>query len=287
MDSLSLMRDIDLVAASSGVTLNPEQRAAIRPSLEILKQEKGFSSVLLWGKLLGDAGEYVIAEGVGFPPEGKLERNKVAGSEPVLTEYFDSVKDIPRQFFRLGADAVSWVPLPAVTADIAAKVADFETDLRRSGTIFVPLSGNASNKFAYKVIIPPPPKKVKEPVVVAEGEEAPPPEPEEEEKGPEIIEKELAEDERLAHLIAQINFATAVVPRGAYILNSSRQVLKNPYPPPPPSCPTPLHNPPLPPALPQLLHRPRPRRSAGPQELHASAPARSQAVPARGCTRTA
>jgi len=229
MDSLSLMRDIDLVAASSGVTLNPEQRAAIRPSLEILKQEKGFSSVLLWGKLLGDAGEYVIAEGVGFPPEGKLERNKVAGSEPVLTEYFDSVKDIPRQFFRLGADAVSWVPLPAVTADIAAKVADFETDLRRSGTIFVPLSGNASNKFAYKVIIPPPPKKVKEPVVVAEGEEAPPPEPEEEEKGPEIIEKELAEDERLAHLIAQINFATAVVPRGAYILNSSRQVLKNPY----------------------------------------------------------
>ena len=112
MDSLSLMRDIDLVAASSGVTLNPEQRASIRPSLEILKQEKGFSSVLLWGKILGDAGEYVIAEGVGFAPEGKLERNKVAGSEPVLTEYFDSVKDIPRQFFRLGADGVSWVHAP-------------------------------------------------------------------------------------------------------------------------------------------------------------------------------
>ena len=57
----------------------------------------------------------------------------------------------------------------------------------------------------------------------------PPPEPEEEEKGPEIIDQELAEDERLAHLVAQITFATAVVPRGAYILNSSRQVIKNPY----------------------------------------------------------
>jgi hypothetical protein len=229
MDAVSLLRDVDLLAASSGVTLNPEQRAAIRPSLEILKQEKGFNSVLLWGKLLGDAGEYVIAEGVGFPPEGKAERNKVAGSEPVVAEYFDSVKDVPRQFFRLGADNVSWVPLPAITPDILQKVADFETDLRRVGNIFVPLSGNASNKFAYKVIIPPPPKKVKEPVVVPEGEEAPPPEPEEEEKGPEIIDKELVEDERLAHLIAQINFATAVVPRGAYILNSSRQVVKNPY----------------------------------------------------------
>ena len=53
-------------------------------------------------------------------------------------------------------------------------------------------------------------------------------ETEEEEKGPEIIDKELSEDERLAHLVAQINFATAVVPRGAYILNSSRQVVKNP-----------------------------------------------------------
>ena len=229
MDAVSLMRDIDLLAASSGVTLNPEQRAAIRPSLEILKQEKGFNSVLLWGKVLGDAGEYVIAEGVGFPPEGKIERNKVAGSEPVVTEYFDSVKNIPRQFFRLGADNVSWVPLPAVTPEISQKIADFETDLRRVGNVFVPLSGNASNKFAYKVIIPPPPKKVKEPVVVAEGEEPPAPEPEEEEKGPEVIEKELVEDERLAHLIAQINFATAVVPRGAYILNSSRQVTKNPY----------------------------------------------------------
>jgi hypothetical protein len=229
MDAVSLLRDVDLLAASSGVTLNPEQRASIRPSLEILKQEKGFNSVLLWGKLLGDAGEYVIAEGVGFPPEGKVERNKVAGSEPVVTEYFDSVKDIPRQFFRLGADSVSWVPLPAITPELLQKVADFETDLRRVGNIFVPLSGSASNKFAYKVIIPPPPKKIKEPVVVPEGEEAPPPEPEEEEKGPEIIDKELVEDERLAHLIAQINFATAVVPRGAYILNSSRQVVKNPY----------------------------------------------------------
>jgi hypothetical protein len=46
MDSLSLMRDIDLVAASSGVTLNPEQRAAIRPSLEILKQEKKYDIII-------------------------------------------------------------------------------------------------------------------------------------------------------------------------------------------------------------------------------------------------
>ena len=56
--------NVDFVG-SSGIILNPEQKAALQSSLLILKQEGKFVNVYFWGKILGIKDDYYIVQGVG------------------------------------------------------------------------------------------------------------------------------------------------------------------------------------------------------------------------------
>ncbi|XP_064623054.1 radial spoke head protein 9 homolog [Lineus longissimus] len=64
MDSRSLHLAVDYVG-TSGIVLNPEQKAALQNSLVILKSENKFERVFFWGKILGIKDEYFVAQGVG------------------------------------------------------------------------------------------------------------------------------------------------------------------------------------------------------------------------------
>lgn len=64
MDSRNLHLAIDYVG-TSGVLLNPEQKAALQNSLVILRNENKFERVFFWGKILGIKDDYFVAQGVG------------------------------------------------------------------------------------------------------------------------------------------------------------------------------------------------------------------------------
>jgi len=104
-------------------------------------------------------------------------------------------------------DGVGWTLLPTVDSEVQAKVAEFETFVKGSGKVFEPLMGDAAHVFKFTVTVPP----------AEEGGEAT------------TDERELAEDERLAAMVAEIDEATSVVPVGAYVLTAGQQLVANTY----------------------------------------------------------
>ena len=54
---------IDYVG-TSGMILNPEQKAALMTSLTIMKANYKFNKVYFWGKIFGVKDDYYIAQGV-------------------------------------------------------------------------------------------------------------------------------------------------------------------------------------------------------------------------------
>ncbi|MBN3306071.1 radial spoke head protein 9 homolog [Amia ocellicauda] len=63
MDSQTLHYALDLVSGS-GLTLSPEQRAALQSSLVIMRANYRFHRVLFWGKILCTKQDYFIAQGL-------------------------------------------------------------------------------------------------------------------------------------------------------------------------------------------------------------------------------
>mmetsp|Transcript_4607 Transcript_4607/g.9075 ORF Transcript_4607/g.9075 Transcript_4607/m.9075 type:complete len:310 (-) Transcript_4607:346-1275(-) len=202
MDSEVLALSSDLMATASGFCLTTEQRALLPPSLEILKIENKFSRVIFWGKLQGKMGDYVIAQGLG---EAATLDSKVEGGDIVVAEYFETLKAIPKKTYRLSPDGVAWTLLPTVDDEVKGKVAEFDTFVRAAGKVFEPLMGDSAHVFKYTVSVPP----------AEEGGEAT------------TEEKELAEDERLAAMVAEIDEATSVVPVGSYVLTAAQRVQAN------------------------------------------------------------
>jgi len=64
MDYRDLSLAVDYLG-SSGIILNPEQKAALQTSLLILKNENKFQNVYFWGRIAGIKEDYYIAQGVG------------------------------------------------------------------------------------------------------------------------------------------------------------------------------------------------------------------------------
>ncbi|XP_075056878.1 radial spoke head protein 9 homolog [Mixophyes fleayi] len=62
MDAESLQLSLELVSGS-GHVLSPEQSAALRTSLLLLRRDLRLSRVYFWGKILGVRGDYYIAQG--------------------------------------------------------------------------------------------------------------------------------------------------------------------------------------------------------------------------------
>lgn len=102
------------------------------------------------------------------------------------------------------ADRVTWYDIPKVDAALREKYEAFKAQLKKKGLAFSPLVGN--EKEATE----------EEPEAAEEGEE------------PKETPVKLTDEERLALIIDEINQNTAVVPKGAFILNSRHQVIPNP-----------------------------------------------------------
>ncbi|XP_053314549.1 radial spoke head protein 9 homolog [Spea bombifrons] len=63
MDAENLQLPLEMMSGS-GQGLSPEQSAALRTSLLLLRRDMQLSRVLLWGKILGVRGDYFIAQGI-------------------------------------------------------------------------------------------------------------------------------------------------------------------------------------------------------------------------------
>jgi len=208
MDADTLTLSTDLMASASGHCLTTEERACLPPSLAILKNERGFSRVVYWGKIQGQNGDYLIAQGLGDSREDKKEGANIAGGDQTIAEYFDKMKIIPKKTFRLGPDGVSWTLLPTVDDAITEKWMGYRDWLRTQGRIFTPFRGEPAHKFEYTTKTGPPKTEGGE-----HTEES----------------KHLLEEERLACVIHEIDHLCSVVPVGAYLLSSSQQVVLNPF----------------------------------------------------------
>jgi hypothetical protein len=56
-----------------------------------------FCRVVYWGKIQGQAADYLIAQGFGEPKPGEAQQ----GGEIVIAEHFETLKSIPKKSFRL------------------------------------------------------------------------------------------------------------------------------------------------------------------------------------------
>jgi len=205
----------DCLAAASGSTLSPDERARFYASLMLLQETSGASRVTYWGRLLGGNKDYVLAQ-AHFAVEGEHK-----GHDGSLCDYFDTVEHMPRTTYRLGSDGVTWVALPPVDEQSRQSVADWEAHLGRQGTTFEPFTGEPGTELAYQVIIPAE-QPEEQPEEVAEGEDAPaPPEPT-------VEDRTLSEETRLAVVVSAIDHDTSVVPLGSFVLNSKNQIVPNP-----------------------------------------------------------
>lgn len=227
LDTLSV--DLQYLAGS-GRTFNIEERAAIQSALHMLKAEQGFSRVQLWGKILGQKTDYIIAQGYYQGGERVLSKD----GKPIVVPYFDSYIQMPKKSFRLSADGVSWLPLLPAEESLMKRAAEWEEYSRQQGQSFSPFTGLPGTKLPYKLYFElPPPPPAEAPAAPAEGEEPPAEEGEGEgvpkDTGPKFREEDkvINEEERLSALIETIDRDCAVVPRGAYVMNASHQVVAN------------------------------------------------------------
>jgi radial spoke head protein 9 len=210
MDADTISMSAELLAASSGHCLTPEERALLPSSLAILKNEHGFSKVYFWGKMQGVQRDYLIAQGLGDSAGDKKKEAENAGSEMTVARFFDTLQAVPKKTFRLGPDGVSWTILPTVTPEMTALDASWKKSIQAKGQVFTPLTGDISYKYEFTTMTGPP----------AEGDE---------EKKPTPEAKEMVEDVRLACMVDDIDAAASVIPVGSFILNSSSRVVVNPY----------------------------------------------------------
>jgi len=218
MEAASFSRNLDSLSFVSGVSFSLEQRASLPISLSILKSQQNLSKVVLWGRILGEKSDYLIAQGWNPADLSKSDLSNRGQSSIVLASFFESLAHIEKKSYRLGSDGVTWVPLPNIDAALSKKYLLWKENTRSKGTIFSPFTGDAATKFAFEVVGPAPPT----PPPAEDGSDVPVPE------APRDA-YELSEEERLACVVSEIDEDTSVVPKGAYVLTGSQQVVSNPF----------------------------------------------------------
>lgn len=174
--------------------LNASERLALKGSLLKLKLNENLDNVKFWGKILGQDKDYLIAQAYAHG------------------------KDITKVFYFSEDGGVTFSKLPEVNDWITDKAS------RATG----PFTGNPA--FLYKE---PKPKKEGEEDDEEEEEEEPEEEEEEDEDGnpiPKVVDpskRKISETERLASVVSDIERDTCVVPRGAFHLTPTGDIVKN------------------------------------------------------------
>jgi radial spoke head protein 9 len=175
--------------AAGGNVLNCQETTCVQAGLNVLKMQQKYAQVFFWGKIFGS--------GVG----GEAAK----GPQDYYIAYAigDAGFEFPSKIFHYATDDFKFQPLPLLTEETADKIIDLGID--------GPFSGD--------------PKKIIEPVV--EGDENAADENAGDENADNAPKKpvKLTEADRLAQVVQEIDFDTAVVPKGAYALNESHMVV--------------------------------------------------------------
>lgn len=154
-------------------------------------QANGFSKVVFWGRINGIAADYLIAQGYMLP-----------------YKLIDTAKSPAASFF--STDGTNWMPLSEIS----------DEDAKRCAGISCPFTGDKGDKVAVLEKAAPP--------AVPEGDEEPAEPADAEEGVPAGFTKVyVLEETRLAYAVQAIDFAAAVVPRGAMMMDANEAVVPN------------------------------------------------------------
>lgn len=180
--------------ASAGFVMNCQEVIAVQAGLTILRSNEKYDNIYLWGKVFGQKADYYVAYGVRdsdfeFPSKNFFVAMEGKGCAP--PEGVEGAVAIPEYEFQA---------LPRLTEEVADRILALGVDKTFTG---VPTT-----------LLEPPvdPDAAGEPP--AEGEEPPPPPP-----------TPLTELDRLSQVVQEIDFDSAVVPKGAYALNEAHMVV--------------------------------------------------------------
>eukprot|EP00928_Gymnodinium_smaydae_P088230 TRINITY_DN72337_c0_g1_i1.p1 TRINITY_DN72337_c0_g1~~TRINITY_DN72337_c0_g1_i1.p1 ORF type:complete len:294 (-),score=75.41 TRINITY_DN72337_c0_g1_i1:84-965(-) len=173
------------VVAAGGNVLNCQEITCLQAALGVLKSSERLQEVYFWGKIFGS--------GVGG--------EQAKGPSDYFICYGLSAPEFefPAKTFFFACEDFVFKPLPRLTDELADKIIELGLD--------APITGV--------------PDRVVEPPKEGEAEEAGDPAEEEAADKP----KKLTEADCLAQIVAEIDFDTAVVPKGAYALNEEHSVI--------------------------------------------------------------
>jgi hypothetical protein len=171
--------------ASAGQVLNCQEITSLQAGLTILRSKEKYDNIFLWGKVFSQKSDYYIAYGLR-----------------------DSEFEFPSKNFYVATERKGVEGTEPPTADFEFQPLGRLTEEAADRIIALGLSN----------ILTGVPTTLLEPPVDPESAEAPP-------EGEQAAAPALTEADRLSQMVQEIDFDTAVVPKGAYALNEAQQVV--------------------------------------------------------------
>jgi len=171
--------------ASAGFVLNCQEITSLQAGLTILRRKEQYDNIFLWGKVFGQKADYYIAYGLRDSDFEFPSKNFFVAMEGKGVE-------------GTNLEEFQFQPLNRLTEEIADRIIALGSDKVFTGV----------------------PTTLLEPPVDPDAAE-PPPEGEEKPDAP----PPLTEIDRLSQVVQEIDFDTAVAPKGAYALNEAHMVV--------------------------------------------------------------
>lgn len=175
--------------SSAGYQLNCQEVTSLQAGLTILRSKEKYDNIFLWGKLFGQKADYYIAYGLQDSEFEFPSKNFFVAMEGKGAEAQGEDKPAIQEF--------EFQPLPRLTEETADRIIQLSMDKIFTGV----------------------PSQLLEPPVDPDAD--PPPEGEEKPPAP----PPLTELDWLSQVVQEIDFDTAVVPKGAYALNEAHVVV--------------------------------------------------------------
>jgi len=176
--------------SSAGHVLNCQEVTSLQAGLTILRSKEKYDNIFLWGKVFGQKADYYIAYGLRDSDFEFPSKNFYVAMEGKGCETAEGQPPIAEFEFQ---------PLTRLTEEAADRILALGEDKIFTGVPTTPLEPPVDPEAAGD---PPP-----------EGEQAPP---------AAVV---LTEADRLSQVVQEIDFDSAVVPKGAYALNEAHMVV--------------------------------------------------------------
>jgi len=193
MDSLDITTGLSECIGGGALTISTETKIALQSSLVIKMHEEKFKSIKLWGKIIGVKQDYYIAQGFG--------ENEVTDRKS-----FYSVMETGDQ-----RDGVTWAELKKVHPVLAATARKITKRFTGNPGDEEPVTEPGPDPQSPPLDLPQELKEMRKT---------------ESSDGSSYVTTQVKEADRLATMIAQIDFDCACVPHGAYIKEADNKIVK-------------------------------------------------------------